>query len=242
MKNGKILYNLIFFLALLLFPGQPARSQSNADSIKFRAIGYVDANRDGMNDLFRDANGDGKNDVTNDPYPHSFKFEDKNKDGLNDLWLDKDGDGVNDLIVARLKQKGIRPKISWIDKDGDGILDADVQPRFEADLTQFVLDSNQDGKNDVTGLEFKRDNCLGYRYGCIDEEMNKQIKKFIDKNGDGMYDHFASRLMRDMGQQGGKRPHDYFIDRDGDGIADDRGFGTMRKDRARHQRGKKGKQ
>jgi len=225
-------------LAILLSDGL-AQGQSGSDTLKAQLLGYVDANRDGLNDRFRDANGDGVNDVDLKPYRHVFQFQDQNQDGLNDLWRDQDGDGVNDLLVACLKTRGIKPKTPWIDRDGDGVLDADVRPRFAVDLAEFVLDADHDGKNDVTGLEINLANALGYRYGCVDEETDQQIRKFMDKDGDGMHDSFARRWLNDVSQMNTMRKYDFFQDADGDGIADDRGFGRMRQRGAGNQHGKK---
>lgn len=201
-------------------------------------IGYQDADRDGFNDLFRDANGDGINDVTNLLYPHQFQFEDKNKDGLNDLWLDRDGDGVNDLMFDLLHKRGVRAETPWVDRDGDGIQDENIGPKFKADLKQFVLDMNGDGRNDITGIEFFSDNAMGYRYGCIDEDHSKQIPKFRDQDGDGMHDPFANRFQHDL-QYGKGRKFDYFIDSDGDGISDGRGFEKFGKQRKGQGHGRK---
>ncbi|MCI0511703.1 hypothetical protein L0128_00635 [candidate division KSB1 bacterium] len=216
-----------------------SHAQTRVDSSQFQPIGYVDANRDGINDRFVDANGDGINDLTQQSYRHSFQFEDKNQDGINDIWVDGDGDGVNDLLVICLKKQGIRPQIEWLDHDGDGILDTEAQPSFKADLRQFVVDEDGDGKNDITGLKVENTNVLGFRYGRIDEELNLELKKFQDKNGDGMYDQLESRLAQIMKKGNRMRPHDLFIDRDGDGLADDRGFGGMGKSQNRRQRGKR---
>jgi len=187
-------------------------------------VGYRDKNHDGINDRFTDANGDGFNDVTQKMYPHSFKFEDKNKDGKNDLWIDKDGDGVNDLMATILKNRGIQAKTDWVDRNGDGLLDEDVMPKYATDLSEFVLDENHDNKNDITGLEVRADNTMGYRYGYIDEERNKAINKFIDKNEDGMHDKYANRFRHDTEMGARQGQYDYFIDTDGDGIGDGRGF------------------
>jgi hypothetical protein len=226
---------MLWLLGLALL----SSAQTRVDSNQFRPIGYADANRDGINDRFVDANGDGINDLTQQSYRHSFQFEDKNQDGINDLWVDRDGDGVNDLLVFCLKKQGIRPQIEWLDQDGDGIIDAEAQPTFKADLRQFVLDEDSDGKNDVTGLEMKYSNVMGFRYGRIDEELNQELKKFQDKNGDGMSDQLDTRLAQIMKKGNGMRQHDLFIDRDGDGLADDRGFGGMGKSQNRRQRGKR---
>lgn len=217
MKNRILKLSLMIIILLMpsIFFGQ--------NGIRPSIIGYQDADRDGFNDLFRDADGDGINDVTNLPYPHHFQFEDKNKDGINDLWVDRDGDGVNDLMFDLLRKRGVRQETPWVDRDGDGIQDEDIRPKFKVDLKQFVLDMDGDGKNDITGIEFFSDNTMGYRYGCVDEDRSKVIPQFRDNNGDGMHDPFTNRFQHEM-QYGKGRKYDYFIDSDGDGISDERGF------------------
>ena len=42
-------------------------------------IGYVDSNKDGVNDRFADADGNGVNDVTKKSYPHHFQFKDEDR-------------------------------------------------------------------------------------------------------------------------------------------------------------------
>jgi len=185
--------------------------------------GFVDANGDGVNDLFVDRNGDGINDVTGKPYPHQFRFQDKNGDGINDLWVDKDGDGVNDLIVqVEFGKKG--PK--WVDVDGDGIQDRDVTLLLPPGrLWHHVLDANHDGKNDITGLPYRGPmGIMGYRFGRVDEEIGKVYKHFVDKNHDGMHDSALKYGWQRLGPR-----VDVFIDRDGDGICDDRSMGFGKK-------------
>lgn len=75
----------------------PPADPQDASHKKEVFLGFVDANRDGINDRFRDAEGDGRDDVSGTPYPHRFAFADQNQDGSNDLFVDRDGDGVNDL-------------------------------------------------------------------------------------------------------------------------------------------------
>ena len=201
-----------------------SNGQNGNDLTKTLVIGYQDNNKDGINDLFIDANGDGKNDINSLNYPHSFKFEDKNKDDINDLWIDKDGDGVNDLMMKQLKKMGVKPQIPWVDKDGDGIQDRNVKPQYKTDLRQFVLDLDKNNKNDITDLELTDTNIMGYRYGRIDEEKDKELKKIDDKNSDGMHDKFDNRFKNDMNAFNQCRKYDYFIDKDGDGISDSRGL------------------
>ncbi len=239
MKSKILKYGLAITSLLFLFNANGLFSQTNDNSPPSPIIGYQDADHDGFNDLFRDANGDGVNDISNLPYLHHFKFEDKNKDGLNDLWIDRDGDGVNDLMFDLLRKRGIRAETPWVDKDGDGIQDENVKPKYKVDLKEFVLDMDQDGKNDITGIEFFSDNTMGFRYGCIDEDRSKEIPRFRDQDGDGMHDPFANRFMHDMQGYGKGRKYDYFIDKDGDGISDGRGFEKFGKQRKGQGRGRK---
>ncbi len=233
MKN-RIIKFLLWFCVLMV-PTISFGQQKSAPP----AIGYQDADRDGFNDLFRDADGDGLNDVTNLSYPHHFQFEDQNKDGINDLWVDRDGDGVNDVMFDLLHRRGIKPETPWVDSDGDGIRDENVRPRFKADLREFVLDMDGDGRNDITGIEFFSDNTLGYRYGCIDEDRGMMIPKFRDNNGDGMHDPFANRFQHEMQGYGKGRKYDYFIDSDGDGVSDGRGFEKFGKQKRGQGHGRK---
>ena len=204
---------LVFFVFQFVITGYTlADEKSESEKPKF--IGFVDENKDGINDLFHDANGDGINDVTNKKYPHRFKFQDKNNDKINDLFVDKDGDGVNDL------------ETKFVDEDKDGINDN-------------ILDHDRDGFNDITGIKYKKDDIMGYRYGFIEEEMKKSHKKFIDEDGDGMHDPVAKR-------RGIKNnTHDRFIDNDNDGISDERRIGLRRQQgrgpmqRGRQRKGKK---
>jgi hypothetical protein len=170
--------------------------ETEEESQKPKFIGFVDKNKDGINDKFHDADGDGINDVTKEKYKHRFKFVDENNDKVNDVFVDKDGDGVNDL------------ETKFVDEDKDEINDN-------------VLDYSRDGINDITGLEYKKKDLMGYRYGIVEEEMKKTHKKFIDENGDGMHDPVARR----RGFTDEDSIHDWFVDEDGDGICDGRRFG-----------------
>jgi hypothetical protein len=127
--------------------------------------GFLDRNKDGINDWFRDANGDGINDVDHQPYPHEFTFVDQNGDGINDHFIDEDGDGVNDLAARGLtRDKGRHTN---------------------------VIDNNRDWINDITGEIYNRRNLMGNRYGFILEERGVRVKDFVDQDGDGHDDRFA---------------------------------------------------
>jgi hypothetical protein len=155
-------------------------------------FGFVDKDKDGVNDLFVDANGDGVNDITGKPYLHRFKFVDKDENKINDQFVDADGDGVNDL------------KIMFVDADSDGINDN-------------VIDTDGNRINDITGLKYSRKSLRGYKFGFIKEER-ELLRGFIDEDGDGLPD-FRQMRMRGAATPPG---HDRFIDRDGDGIDDRR--------------------
>lgn len=156
--------------------------------------GFVDANRDGINDRFRDSDGDGRDEVSGKPYAHRFLFADRNKDGINDLFVDGDGDGVNDL-------------------------DAECGQSADGGCAN-VVDQDRDGVNDITGLRYTRTSLRGYRYGRVAEELRQPLPRFVDQDGDGMNDllrRFFSRMELE------DRPSfDRFIDEDGDGINDNR--------------------
>ena len=158
-------------------------------------IGYVDANRDGINDLFRDGNGDGIDDVSARAYPHWFAFVDEDEDGINDRFIDRDGDGVNDLDGR------------YADRDGDGHCDN-------------VVDHDGDGRNDITGLPYSPLSLNGYRYGRVFEEHRRVPPHFRDEDGDGMHDVLRG-FHREM-QMRLEHGRDLFLDEDGDGIHDGR--------------------
>jgi hypothetical protein len=216
-----ILYNFIIGTAFAVDLTKSDTSKntllSAKDSPKPQFIGWLDQNKDGINDKFHDDNGDGINDITKEKYEHRFKFLDKNKDKVNDAFIDKDGDGVNDF------------ETKFVDKDKDGINDN-------------VLDYNKDGVNDITGLKYQKTDLMGYRYGIVEEELKKTHNKFIDENGDGMHDPVAKRMsFQDENADG---VNDKFVDKDGDGISDGRRFGQhMRRGQGNNQQGQgKGQQ
>lgn len=200
-----------------------------AESPRQESVGFTDQNRDGINDRFCDADGDGVNDVNREPYAHSFQFKDQNKDGINDLWADTDGDGVNDRLHDAQKARS-----QWVDMDGDGIQDTQSTGLRGKALMAHVLDVNRDGKNDITGEAYSGADLQGYRYGRVDEENGVTDTEFEDANGDGMNDRFIDEGRR---RRFRNQNMDIFIDSDGDGIADDRGWKRLQKGKG--QKGKK---
>lgn len=131
-----------------------------------RAIGYVDADRDGVNDRFRDADGDGRNDVDGKAYAHRFRTVDSDGDGVNDLFADADGDGVNDLSAQ------------MVDVDQDGVCDN-------------VVDADGDDINDITAEPYDGE-LGGWRRGRIAEESARVAAEFVDEDGDGLHDPWAA--------------------------------------------------
>jgi len=189
--------NAIFWFSLLLLcGGLAAQDKGDAaapkEATETKVVGYVDANRDGLNDRFRDANGDGVDDVSKKRYAHRFRFVDEDGDGVNDVFVDRDGDGVNDL------------QAKYVDADADGICDN-------------VVDFDGDRVNDITGLKFGPKSLQGYRYGLVDEERGEIHRLFLDRDGDGMHD-----MLKQLHRRGKAAEIDLFIDEDGDGIADGR--------------------
>ena len=180
--------------------GEEAEAAARASREAREEPGYIDADRDGANDLFRDADGDGIDDVSGKPYPHRFSFVDQDRDGRNDVFADQDGDGVNDRSGR------------YVDRDRDGICDN-------------VIDFDGNGVNDITGLKYTRKSLQGYRYGRVDEERRRVHRRFRDRDGDGMHDVLQRFAGPDLGFN---RKFDYFIDEDGDGIGDGRVLGPRR--------------
>lgn len=188
---------LLLLSALPSFCDSPSAAAPAGPPAEDGPIGYVDEDRDGINDRFTDENGDGIDEVSGHPYPHHFRFEDEDGDGLNDRFIDRDGDGVNDLEGRH------------VDRDADGFCDN-------------IIDFDNDGVNDITGITYSSKSLWGYRYGRVFEERRRVPPRFRDENGDGMHDlleGFHRRMEMRLG-----RDVDLFIDEDGDGIDDGRQF------------------
>jgi len=198
-------------------PSLPVAEPAEKEATK-KIIGFVDADKDGINDRFVDANGDGKNDRDGKEYPHRFAFEDKNKDVINDLWIDQDGDGVNDL--------------------GSSFKD-----KMRHEVTCNVLDFDADGCNDVTGERYdaKEPQWKGELCGFWDESKGKTQGRMVDENADGIDDRVQAHHGGGMGNHHGESNRDYFIDEDGDGVCDGRGdvIRMMGRNRHGHQGGGK---
>ena len=216
----KLTKNLIFLISLVLITRLPAQETDHIDKEGF---GFVDKNHDGMNDLFTDANGDGINDISGQSYPHHFSYKDTDGDKINDLWKDADGDGVNDLL-GKIQKDNVR----WVDQDGDGIVDEEVGHLRGKSLKAHVLDMDKDGRNDITGIQFSGRDLKGQQYGMVDEAGDRTDPSFQDLDGDGKNDGYSGN---EVHSGKGGPPVDMFIDADGDGIADDRGWGNIRGNR-----------
>lgn len=163
---------------LILFVGSLAWG---AETPSWSKPGFLDADRDGLNDRFRDANGDGIDDVSGNPYPHKFKYEDKDGDRRNDLFRDEDGDGVNDLA-------GTKPGVLLVlDHEGKKVNDI-----TGARYTRTKLYGDAFGR-------IKEDAALARSF--VDRDMDGINDVFVDKDGDGICDGRAlSRSSMPMGQ------------------------------------------
>ncbi len=145
------------------------------------------------------------------------RFVDRNRDGINDWFVDRNGDGINDV-----DQKPYPHNFSFIDKNQDGINDLFVDQDGDGvnDLDNplcSVIDADGDYINDITGMPYRNNSPNGYRFGFIIEEKQIRIEKFLDQDGDGMYDRVHEHFFRDLDGDGF---NDHFIDRNGDGIND----------------------
>lgn len=78
-------------LLIVLWGWKLAQASEPAPQI-VTIVGYVDANGDGVNDLFRDANGDGVND---------FKRAAAGLGERMGYFIDEDGDGICDGRIVR---------------------------------------------------------------------------------------------------------------------------------------------
>ena len=186
-----MLLSIVLLLALSL-PVSLIHAQQQQPAAE--AIGYIDEDRDGRNDRFRDSDGDGIDDIGQRPYRHHFTFVDDDGHGQNDRFRDSDGDGVNDLDGR------------YIDINKDGFIDN-------------IVDFDGDKINDITGEQYGPRGLQGYRFGRIFEERGHPVKRFLDEDGDGMHDLFK-RLHQRMRLH--NRRMDFFFDEDGDGIDDAR--------------------
>lgn len=154
-------------------------------------------------------------------------FTDQNHDGINDWFRDSNGDGINDV-----DQKTYQHAFRFQDQDKDGLNDLfrdedgdgvnDLNSKF-ADLdrrgwTENIIDSDRNWINDITGEIYTRRSLGGYRYGFVLEEYQEKLSDFTDEDSDGQDDRVAKR------ENFQRARLDRFIDADGDGVCDQRGF------------------
>ena len=137
-----------------------ANAQSGPESTSPAPIvGYVDADRDGVNDRFRDQDGDGVNDLDG-------RFRDADDDGFIDNVVDFNGDRLNDITGAKYGPHGLlgyrfgrifeerRHQVKQFrDADGDGMHDPlkRLHQRLHAQKRRmdFFLDEDGDGIDDA---------------------------------------------------------------------------------------------
>lgn len=167
-------------------------------------LGYIDNDKNGVNDLYFDANGDGINDLNGEmTMIQNIKYIDENRDGINDLFSDNDGDGVNDIYIF-----------------------SKYTP---------IIDIDDNGINDITGIRYKKGFYSGFLYGSSVEEYGIILEDYEDKNGDFSDDHIKEEIE--------SKRNDRFVDDDGDGICDNRDVKMMprRYKNLSHDKNKKGR-
>ena len=193
MKTSYLTY-IIFALVLSV----PGASFAGGKSPGLEEPRYLDTDRDGINDLFRDGDGDGINDVTGKAYRHNFTFADEDGDGKNDLFRDSDGDGVNDLTIGAQDEKSADITYFVIDFDGDGLNDVTGKHYSLEKPELLFIDEDGDGINDNTSM----------RNRMPEKGQNRQYDIFTDEDGDGINDGrgFGRELRnKDSDRRGGKR-------------------------------------
>ncbi len=169
-------------------------------------------------------------------------FIDENHDGINDWFRDANGDGINDI-----DQKSYRHTFRFqdqdrdgrndlfMDEDGDGVndLNAKFGDANKDGWSENIIDNDHNWINDITGEIYTRRNLGGSRYGFVLEEYREKLSDFTDQDGDGQDDRLAKR----EGLQ--EQRMDRFIDADGDGVCDQRGFYRHRKGSSSRGSGRK---
>jgi len=161
-------YRIILVAALVLTGTVSAQERAPEEPLK-----YIDENKDGMNDLFRDADGNGINDINGKSYKHNFRFIDKNGDGINDVFRDANGDGENDLSFKETGAGKSQYK-KFLDADSDGVNDIEGSARMSKGIFR---DENGDGIDDNVQITETK------------QAMRQRGKDvFIDSDGDGIND------------------------------------------------------
>jgi hypothetical protein len=193
--------------------------------------GFVDANNDGVNDVF-DADGDGiinskDLDSDNDGIPDLIEAGgiDTNGDGRVDTLTDTDGDGLANTYDVT--NGGVN--IANLDTDGDGI------PNFKD------LDSDNDGIPDVVearGTDVDNDGKIDGYTDTDGDGLAQSVDG--DANNDGTAENTAAALIITStaggtpgrpasypraNQDANGLPNPYDLDSDGDGILDSREAG-----------------
>lgn len=107
--------------AVVLFAGV-AFSDEHGPACLGTPYGFQDADKDGVNDLFRDADGNGQDEVSGKPYLHAYPYADRDGDKKNDYFQDADGNGKNDLFKPG-KHIGNYFLILFLDADNNGLND-----------------------------------------------------------------------------------------------------------------------
>jgi hypothetical protein len=199
------------------------------------AVGFVDADRDGLNDRFRDADGDGVCDVTGRAYLRRFAVVDADGDGLNDVFIDGDGNGVNDLDDTWADADGDRVCDNVLDADGDGRNDITGEAYGDGAGGWGLWRAKQRAARDVAGDQQDGDRAQGV---SAEPETAAGMDVFVDSDGDGIAD---GRTVR--GRQGAVDYSGRFRGSPaGSGsawVADGQGQGAQGRDRGRRGQGTK---
>ena len=168
----------LFAIVILCVGSAYAQQDAPAPAL----IGYVDGNRDGINDRFSDADGDGIDDISAKPYPHRFRFVDEDGDGKNDITGAKYGPrGLGGYRYGRVfEERGHRLK-RFRDEDGDGMHDPlkrlHQRLRLHKRRMDFFLDEDGDGIDDARLLRRKS----GLRPTMLDQADPKLEKRRLQR-------------------------------------------------------------
>jgi len=173
---------LIFLFSALVLNAASSREDA------YIYVGFLDADKNGINDLFCDADGDGVNDINGQIYRQDIKFSDKNKDGINDFFVDSDGDGVNDVYL-------LSKEIAVLDFDNNGVNDITGKKYGKGFYSGYLLGKCFEEK----GLTV--DKFIDENNDMMDDNVRTMIEsregdKFIDENGDGICDGREPKIER----------------------------------------------
>ena len=136
----------------------------------------MDANGDGINDVFVDRDGDGVNDLNG-------HFLDADGDGICDNVIDLNGDGINDITgiiyhhrslegfrFGRMDEEREVEHHMFIDEDGDGMNDSRL-PNMMHPIDGMDIFIDEDGDGICDGRSFMRPMMPGFGVGRAEMAM-----------------------------------------------------------------------